>query len=236
MLLKPLLISCPAALKSPEANLAWCHGYQIFPVSSLSARQASANLTLEHFQQANGSKASLPGVSQNIDETSTPLDIVFVSAEVAPWSKTGGLGDVVGSLPIALAKRGHRVMVVAPRSEASRWMKMVDRKCYCALPIWEEICESLKAHLFLYNLRMQEDNLQSKTGAQNLFKCQIVVTVSLKQVSAWQLQKRCPVWACQQLTTMRDTEFGPFWRAKSELPPFAPAPSGLGVCRSSCLP
>ena len=46
---------------------------------------------------------------------SDSMDIVFISAEVAPWSKTGGLGDVVGSLPIALARRGHRVMVVAPR-------------------------------------------------------------------------------------------------------------------------
>eukprot|EP01024_Parvocaulis_polyphysoides_P027525 TRINITY_DN2493_c0_g1_i3.p1 TRINITY_DN2493_c0_g1~~TRINITY_DN2493_c0_g1_i3.p1 ORF type:complete len:626 (+),score=87.57 TRINITY_DN2493_c0_g1_i3:68-1879(+) len=43
------------------------------------------------------------------------MNIVFVSAEVAPWSKTGGLGDVVGGLPIALAKRGHKVMTVAPR-------------------------------------------------------------------------------------------------------------------------
>ena len=43
------------------------------------------------------------------------MDICFVSAEAAPWSKTGGLGDVVGSLPIALARRGHRVMVVVPR-------------------------------------------------------------------------------------------------------------------------
>ena len=42
-------------------------------------------------------------------------NIVFVTAEVAPWSKTGGLGDVCGSLPPALAARGHRVMVVAPR-------------------------------------------------------------------------------------------------------------------------
>lgn len=47
--------------------------------------------------------------------TPTCLNIVFVSAEVAPWSKTGGLGDVVGGLPIELAKRGHRVMSIAPR-------------------------------------------------------------------------------------------------------------------------
>lgn len=50
-----------------------------------------------------------------IELPQTPLDIVFVSAEVAPWSKTGGLGDVMGGLPIELAKRGHRVMTVAPR-------------------------------------------------------------------------------------------------------------------------
>jgi hypothetical protein len=39
----------------------------------------------------------------------------WLTVQVAPWSKTGGLGDVIGSLPIALAARGHRVMVVAPR-------------------------------------------------------------------------------------------------------------------------
>ncbi len=43
------------------------------------------------------------------------LNIVVVAAECAPWSKTGGLGDVVGALPKFLAQRGHRVMVVAPR-------------------------------------------------------------------------------------------------------------------------
>ncbi|KAB2596799.1 starch synthase 1 [Pyrus ussuriensis x Pyrus communis] len=42
-------------------------------------------------------------------------NVVFVTAEAAPYSKTGGLGDVCGSLPIVLAARGHRVMVVSPR-------------------------------------------------------------------------------------------------------------------------
>lgn len=45
----------------------------------------------------------------------TGMNLVFVSAEVGPWSKTGGLGDVLGGLPPALAARGHRVMTVSPR-------------------------------------------------------------------------------------------------------------------------
>jgi starch synthase len=43
------------------------------------------------------------------------MEILFVASEVAPWSKTGGLGDVAGALPRALAARGHAVAVVAPR-------------------------------------------------------------------------------------------------------------------------
>ncbi|XP_025624089.1 granule-bound starch synthase 2, chloroplastic/amyloplastic isoform X1 [Arachis hypogaea] len=50
------------------------------------------------------------------------MNVIIVAVECAPWSKTdshlnlpGGLGDVAGSLPKALARRGHRVMVVAPR-------------------------------------------------------------------------------------------------------------------------
>jgi starch synthase len=43
------------------------------------------------------------------------MEILFVASEVAPWSKTGGLGDVAGALPWALAARGHAVSVVSPR-------------------------------------------------------------------------------------------------------------------------
>ncbi len=41
-------------------------------------------------------------------------NIFFVSPEVSPFSKTGGLADVAGSLPKALSKLGHRVTVVTP--------------------------------------------------------------------------------------------------------------------------
>ena len=38
-----------------------------------------------------------------------PLNILFASTEVAPFSKTGGLGDVAAALPGALAARGTRL-------------------------------------------------------------------------------------------------------------------------------
>eukprot|EP00210_Caulerpa_lentillifera_P004667 g4452.t1 len=52
---------------------------------------------------------------RNVFCPSAGMNLVFISAEVTPWSKTGGLGDVVGGLPIELAKLGHKVMTIAPR-------------------------------------------------------------------------------------------------------------------------
>ncbi len=54
------------------------------------------------------------------------LKILYVSAEVAPFAKSGGLADVAGSLPKALAMKGHDVRVVMPRyKEINQAMKYV---------------------------------------------------------------------------------------------------------------
>ena len=51
------------------------------------------------------------------------MHIVFAASEGLPFSKTGGLADVVGALPRALAAQGHQVSIYLPRY---RQTKLVD--------------------------------------------------------------------------------------------------------------
>ena len=48
------------------------------------------------------------------------MRILFVSSEGLPFSKTGGLADVVEALPKALVEMGHDVAVVLPRYRTTK--------------------------------------------------------------------------------------------------------------------
>ena len=78
------------------------------------------------------------------------MKVLFAASEVAPFAKTGGLADVAGSLPRALADLGHDVRVVLPR------YRQVDRErlglrhiaqFYVPLAAWKERCDILAGTL-----------------------------------------------------------------------------------------
>jgi starch synthase len=48
------------------------------------------------------------------------MNIAFAASECVPFSKTGGLADVIGALPPALAHLGHRVTVFLPRYKQTK--------------------------------------------------------------------------------------------------------------------
>ena len=48
------------------------------------------------------------------------MKILFVSSEGLPYSKTGGLADVVEALPKALREMGHEVAVLLPRYHGNK--------------------------------------------------------------------------------------------------------------------
>jgi starch synthase len=63
------------------------------------------------------------------------VKVVFVSAEVAPWSKSGGLADVAGSLPQALAALGVDVTVVTPLYQTTDRTHLVRRLSGLGVPL-----------------------------------------------------------------------------------------------------
>jgi len=52
--------------------------------------------------------------TQATTTTSPPIRILFATSEIAPWVKTGGLGDVAGALPAALSAAGMDVRILVP--------------------------------------------------------------------------------------------------------------------------
>ena len=65
------------------------------------------------------------------------MKILFVASEVVPFAKTGGLADVAGALPKALAQLGHEVRIILPRYRAAdiRTFKLKKAVARCAVPV-----------------------------------------------------------------------------------------------------
>ena len=95
--------------------------------------------------------------------TSQALHVVFASAEAAPFVKTGGLGDVAGSLPQALEAAGARTVVMVPNydSIAQEFRDSMEHLCEFYVPLgWRNEYCGLKrlewrgvTYLFLDNER-----------------------------------------------------------------------------------
>lgn len=72
-----------------------------------------------------------------MEQNARPLNVVFASAEAAPFVKTGGLGDVAGSLPHALNEAGANVIVMVPKYDtiAAEYKNRMEHLCEFFVPL-----------------------------------------------------------------------------------------------------
>ncbi len=94
---------------------------------------------------------------KNIDEElqmnyQQKMDILYVSAEVAPFSKAGGLADVVGALPHEMVKKGQQVAVITP------FYSIIDEKVHAIKHSGIKGAIQLGDNHFEYDLYQYEDN------------------------------------------------------------------------------
>jgi starch synthase len=66
----------------------------------------------------------------------SPLKVLFVTSECAPFAKTGGLGEVIGALPKALRRQGLDVRIVMPLYAGMPWHQFEPLEGILSVPMW----------------------------------------------------------------------------------------------------
>jgi starch synthase len=80
------------------------------------------------------------------------MKILMVASEATPYAKTGGLADVIGALPHALADKGHDVAVVLPLYRSAQPKLTTATRVYDALTLWMS-----KTRSYAASIRAQSD-------------------------------------------------------------------------------
>ncbi len=120
------------------------------------------------------------------------MRILFVSVEVAPFAKVGGLADVAGALPKALRRLGHDARVVMPLyrmiEDDPRWtlVNTLDEFDVEMNPHWTKTATFKETELdglpvgFIgtdewYGASVNSESVYQPGGTQHLFFCQAVI-------------------------------------------------------------
>ena len=80
------------------------------------------------------------------------MNILFISPEVFPFAKTGGLADVVGALPEAIAKKGHKASTILP------YYQLVKKNGFKPVPFKKNISVRINNREELFNLLLLKHN------------------------------------------------------------------------------
>lgn len=102
---------------------------------------------------------------------SKPLKILFVTTDLAPFSKAGGLGDVSRSLPKAFSKMGHSVRIIMPRhgviDEKKHNIKLVKDNLKVKIKESAEIIFRIKKRNLIENLPVYFVDKHKYFGGRN---------------------------------------------------------------------
>lgn len=96
------------------AGFEWGTGFYINPTAPEDAAEYLRGVPTERSSPPESEMVEHPVILTSGARLGRKLNVFFLSSEVVPFSKTGGLADVAGALPEALAQLGAAVTVVTP--------------------------------------------------------------------------------------------------------------------------